>query len=120
MELGYSLLFYLKKPKNYTPGNIPVYMRFTVSGITNQCAIARTADPEEWCSKTNRERGKTETTKCLNFHLDDLQQKVRNVHAIMVKEGKPITAANLRDKFLGRDVPQKVPWLLEIFWLHNQ
>ncbi len=120
MELGYSLLFYLKKPKNYTSGNIPVYMRFTVCGIPKECATTRTANPEKWCSKTNREDGKTEATKSLNFHLDTLQQKVLDVHTLMVKEGKAVTAASLRDKFLGRDIPQKVPQLLEIFRLHNK
>ncbi|WP_419802806.1 Arm DNA-binding domain-containing protein [Mucilaginibacter sp.] len=120
MELGYSLLFYLKKPKNYTSGNIPVYMRFTVNGIPKECATTRTADPEKWCSKTNREGGKTESTKSLNYHLDDLQQKVHNAHALLVREGKHITAACLRDKFLGRDKPQKVLQLLEIFRLHNK
>jgi site-specific recombinase XerD len=120
MELSYSLLFYLKKPKNYTSGNIPVYMRFTVDGIPKECATTRTADPGKWCSKTNREDGKTETTKSLNFHLEDLQQKVHNAHAVLVKEGKNITAAGLRDKFLGRDIPQRIPQLLEIFRLHNK
>lgn len=120
MELSYSLLFYLKKPKKYISGNIPVYMRFTVGGISNECATTRTADPAKWCPKTNRKEGKTEFTKALNFHLDNLQQKVHEAHAMMVKEGKTITAARLRDKFLGRDIPQKIPQLLEIFRLHNK
>ena len=120
MELSYSLLFYLKKPKNYTSGNIPVYMRFTIGGIANECATTRTADPEKWCAKTNRESGKTESSKSLNYHLDDLQQKVHNAHALLVKEGKRITAAGLRDKFLGREIAKKAPQLLEIFCLHNK
>jgi site-specific recombinase XerD len=119
MELNYSLLFYLKKPKNYTNGPIPVYMRFTINGIPNECATTRTADPEKWCAKTGRETGKTEPSRSLNFHLDDLQQKVHNVHAQMVRDDDEITAAALRDKFLGRDKPQNLPQLLEIFRLHN-
>jgi site-specific recombinase XerD len=119
MELNYSLLFYLKKPKNYTNGPIPVYMRFTINGIPKECATTRTADPEKWCTKTGRETGKTEPSRSLNFHLDDLQQKVHNVHAQMVRDDDEITAASLRDKFLGRDKPQNVPQLLEIFRLHN-
>jgi hypothetical protein len=119
MELTYSLLFYLKKPKNYTSGEIPVYMRFTVDGSPKECATSRTADPKKWCTKTGREDGKTESTKSLNFHLDDLQQKVHNVHAQMIREEQCITSATLRDKFLGRDLPQKVPQLLDIFRLHN-
>ncbi|WP_259065005.1 site-specific integrase [Mucilaginibacter sp. X4EP1] len=119
MELNYSLLFYLKKPKNYTNGPIPVYMRFTINGIPKECATTRTADPEKWCAKTGRETGKTEPSRSLNFHMDDLQQKVHNVHAQMVRDDDEITAASLRDKFLGRDKPQNVPQLLEIFRLHN-
>jgi site-specific recombinase XerD len=120
MELNYSLLFYLKKPKNYATGNIPVYMRFTVNGIPKECATTRTADPAKWCSKTNRESRKNETSKSLNFHLDELQKKVDETHAQLVKGRKTITAEALRDKFLGRDRPQKVPQLLEIFRLHNK
>lgn len=116
----YSLLFYLKKPKNYTSGYIPVYMRFTVDGVQKECATTRTADPEKWCSKTSREDGKTEITRSLNAHLGDLQQKVHNVHAQMVKQDLPISAASLRDKFLGRDTPKRGPQLLEIFALHNK
>ena len=46
MELNYSLLFDLNKPKNYTSGPIPVCMRFTVDGIPKECATTRAADPE--------------------------------------------------------------------------
>ncbi|MDR3696945.1 MAG: Arm DNA-binding domain-containing protein, partial [Mucilaginibacter sp.] len=67
MELIYSLLFYLKKPKNYTNGPIPVYMRFTINGIPKECATTRTAHPEKWCTKTGRETGKNEPSRSLNF-----------------------------------------------------
>jgi hypothetical protein len=95
-------------------------MRFTVDGVPKECATTRAADPEKWCSKFGRENGKTESSKSLNFHLDDLQQKVHNVHAQMVRDDDEITAKALRDKFLGRDKPQKVPRLLDIFRLHNK
>lgn len=38
----------------------------------------------------------------------------------LVKDRKPITAEALRDRFLGRDVSQKSPQLLDIFQLHNK
>jgi hypothetical protein len=119
MALNYSLLFYLKKPKNYTGGNIPVYMRFTVEGVQKECATTRTADPERWCSRSSRENGKTEVTKSLNFHLDDLVKKVDEAHAQLVKDRKKVTAENLRDKFLGRDLGEKQPKILAIFLKHN-
>ncbi|SER00528.1 hypothetical protein [Pedobacter rhizosphaerae] len=32
MKTKFSLLFYLKKQKNYVSGNVPKYMRITVEG----------------------------------------------------------------------------------------
>jgi len=32
MKTNFSLLFYLKKQKNYVSGNVPIYMRITVAG----------------------------------------------------------------------------------------
>lgn len=75
--------------------------------------------PGKVVAKTGRETGKTEPSRSLNFHLDDLQQKVHNVHAQMVRDDDEITAAALRDKFLGRDKSRNSPQLLEFFRLHN-
>jgi hypothetical protein len=68
----------------------------------------------------SREDGKNEITKSLNYHLDDLAKKVDEAHSQLVKDRKPLTAEALRSKFLGRDFPQKIPQLLEIFRLHNK
>ncbi|WP_316820494.1 hypothetical protein [Pedobacter gandavensis] len=38
MKSNFSLLFYLKKQKNYVSGNVPIYMRITVEG--NRAEIA--------------------------------------------------------------------------------
>ncbi|WP_325386321.1 hypothetical protein, partial [Mucilaginibacter sp.] len=32
MKTNFSLLFYLKKPKNYQAGLVPIYLRITVNG----------------------------------------------------------------------------------------
>jgi hypothetical protein len=36
LEKSFSLLFYLKKPKNYVSGNMPIYMRITVDEIPKE------------------------------------------------------------------------------------
>lgn len=41
MPATYSLLFYLKKPKNYVSGPKPIYMRITVSGIPKEISTGR-------------------------------------------------------------------------------
>ena len=41
MELNHSLLFYVKKRKNYTNSPIPASMRFTINGLSKECATTR-------------------------------------------------------------------------------
>ncbi|MDF2516655.1 MAG: recombinase [Sphingobacterium sp.] len=57
MSINYSLLFYLKKPKNYVSGPKPIYMRITVDGIPKEVSTGRECDPSKWNSEANRARG---------------------------------------------------------------
>ncbi len=41
MKTNFSLLFYLKKPKNYENGPVPVYMRITVDGKRSEVTTNR-------------------------------------------------------------------------------
>ena len=114
METNYSLLFYLKKPKNYTTGPIPIYMRITVNAPGREVSTGRECEPERWCSKSNRESGTKENTKLLNTYLGELAKKVEEAHTWLIKERKEITSSTLKDKFLGKE--EKKPMLMELFW----
>jgi hypothetical protein len=54
MKSTFSLLFYLKKPKNYVSGEMPIYMRITVDGAPKQLSTGKIGDPKEWNTKTCR------------------------------------------------------------------
>ncbi|WP_293931821.1 Arm DNA-binding domain-containing protein [Sphingobacterium sp. UBA6645] len=54
MSTNYSLLFYLKKPKNYVSGPKPIYMRITVEGIPKEVSTGKDCDPCKWNSRGNR------------------------------------------------------------------
>jgi len=45
MKTNFSLLFYLKKQKNYVSGNVPIYMRITVEGNRVEMATLRDGTP---------------------------------------------------------------------------
>ncbi|VTR36704.1 Uncharacterised protein [Sphingobacterium thalpophilum] len=57
MSTNYSLLFYLKKPKNYVSGPKAIYMRITLDGIPKEVSTGRECDPSKWNSKANRAKG---------------------------------------------------------------
>lgn len=44
---NFSLLFYLKKPKNYLRGDVPIYMRITVNGQVKELTTSRKCVPGE-------------------------------------------------------------------------
>jgi len=58
MSTNYSLLFYLKKPKNYVSGAKSTYMRITVAGEPKEVSTGRECDPARWNAKANRAKGK--------------------------------------------------------------
>ena len=49
---NFSLLFFLKKPKNYVSGNMPIYMRITVNGQVKELTSSRKCDPVLWDQKS--------------------------------------------------------------------
>ena len=116
MITNYTLLFYLKKPKKYESGPMPIYMRITVEGKSAELTISRKSSPDRWCSKSHRENGTKDSTKGLNSYLDDLQRRLVEVHLQLIDERKKITALSLKNKFLDRR--DKTHFLIEIFKAH--
>lgn len=118
MSTNYSLLFYLKKPKNYVSGPVPIYMRITVDGIPKEVSIGRSVDPSRWRPKANRAAGTKEESRTLNSYLETLVRNMENVHTALVKENATITAESLKMRFLGQNT--KRHYLIEIYLDHNR
>ena len=117
MITNYTLLFYLKKPKNYESVPMPIYMRITVEGLPKETTVSRKCLPERWCSKSHREKGTKDSTKGLNSYLDELERQLENAHLKLISERKKITALSLKNKFLNRG--NKDRYLIEQFKVHN-
>ena len=76
MQNSFSILFYLKKPKVYSSGPVPIYLRITVNGKRSEISISREINPDKWNSEAGRVIGNNENTKALNVYLDTLKNKV--------------------------------------------
>lgn len=66
MSKRLSILFYLKKQKNFTKGAQPIYMRITVDSKRTEISTKRDCEPEKWSSGAGRAKGTKEDTKTLN------------------------------------------------------
>lgn len=117
LEKSFSLLFYLKKPKNYLNGAMPVYMRITVDGIPKEISTGRQCDLIRWNINAGRCNGTKEDAKSLNAYLDILQTKVYEVRRRLLEKNETITAERLRNTLKGTDGSARM--IMKIFQQHN-
>ncbi|HTK21036.1 MAG TPA: site-specific integrase [Mucilaginibacter sp.] len=118
MKTNFSLLFYLKKQKNYKTGPAAIYMRITVNGKRSENSTGRECEPSRWNAHAGRANGTKEVTRALNAYLDNLQKKVYEAHSQLTEADEMITAESIRNKFLGKSEQPRS--LIEIFKDHNQ
>lgn len=114
----FTLLFYLKKPKNYLEGKMPIYMRFTIDRQRIELATKRDCEPDKWNASSGRKVGQKEDVRALNAFLDSLQTKVYEAQRSLVNNGRPVTASSIKDILTG--VADKPRMILEIFKEHNE
>ena len=118
MKTNFSLLFYLKKQKNYISGNAPIYMRITVQGKRAEIATSRDCEPSRWNARAGRVIGSKEDVKMLNVYLDQLQNSVYLAHQAVVNSGLFITAEAIKNKYLGK--ADSIHTLMEAIKDHNE
>ena len=117
LEKSFSLLFYLKKPKNYLKGPMPIYVRITVDGIPKEICTSRQCDPDRWNANAGRVNGTKEDVKLLNAYLDTLQTKVYEVRRQVLEKNETLTAKLLKNTLKG--ISEKSKTVIEIFQDHN-
>ncbi|MGI8635781.1 MAG: Arm DNA-binding domain-containing protein [Segetibacter sp.] len=118
LEESFGLLFYLKKPKNYLKGTLPIYLRITVNGLTKALSLNRGWEKTRWNSYALRPVGTKEDAKELAMYLDSLQVRVYQAKRQILEDGEQITAGGLMDLVSGKY--QRGKMLLKIFLEHNE
>lgn len=117
MRTTLSLLFSLRKPKNYQSGEMPIYLRITVDGQRTELAVSRKCDPERWDAVTGRAIGSKADSRTLNAYLDDVQFKIYELQRRMSDADELITAETVKNRFVGK--AEKARTLLAVFEDHN-
>ena len=96
MKTNFSMLFYVKKQKNYTSGQAPIYLRITVNGKRSEITTNRECDPEKWNKKSRGAIGTREEIKSSNVFLNNLQTKAYEAHRYPSENEKSVTAETLK------------------------
>ncbi len=118
MSKTFRILFYLKKPKGYTEGNLPIYLRLTIDGERVEMFTQRNCDPQKWNAEAGRVNGNKEEVRQLNNYLELLQAKIFEAQRELLGAGFDITATNIRNKIQGKEEKQKT--ILEVYQYHNK
>ncbi len=118
MNTTFSLLFYLKKPKTYETGPVPIYLRITVNSQRAEASTGRECLPDKWIPSAGRASGNKEEAKALNIYLDTIQSKIYEAHRQLLNSGDLITAETLKNKYIGKG--EKPRSLVKIFENHNK
>ncbi len=118
MSKRIRIIFYLKKPRNYTAGPVPIYLRITIAGKRAEISTSRECDPWRWNASAGRATGTREAVLSLNAYLETLQQKVYEAHRQLLEQGKEATANQVKAAYLGKQ--DKTCTLLEALEEHNQ
>jgi len=113
LEKSFGLLFFMRKPKNYKNGLLPIYLKITVDGQPKELSAKRKWDPAKWNTAAGRVLGTKEESKEVNYYLDSLEFKVYEAKKKLIECNKAITAAAIKNVLLGCDESQKM--LLELF-----
>lgn len=118
MKRHVRIIFYLKKPRNYYTGPVPIYLRITVAGKRAEISTGRECEPRRWSPAAGRSTGNKEAVLSLNSYLDTLQAKVHEAHHQLLDAGEPVSSERIKAKYLGKQ--EKERKLLEEMQEHNR
>lgn len=117
MRSTFKVLFYLKKGSEKPNGNLPLMCRLTVDGEIKQFSCKMEVPLRLWDVKNNRASGKSIEAQKINIAVDKIRVEVNRRYQELMQADGYVTAAKLKDAYLGIGVKQET--LLKLFDQHN-
>ena len=117
MRSTFKVLFYVKKGSAKPNGNLPLMCRLTVDGEIKQFSCKLDVPPRLWDVKNSRASGKSIEAQRINHTVDKIRVDVNRRYQELMQTDGYVTAAKLKDTYLGIGVKQET--LLKLFEQHN-
>lgn len=119
MNATISVLFFARKSKSNSQGEVPIYMRITINGERYDLGTKRFVTLENWLPEAGRVKGSSETAKSINSFLDSLRAKAYDHQKQILLQGKQLTMEEFKTRWQGVSV-ERPRMLMEIFTQHNE
>jgi len=98
-----STLFYIKRKKLLKDGTAPIFVRITVNRVSNEFAVGKSINPQQWITVKGRVKNNTLLNKQLNSFLDQVEYQLQEIEFNLQRDGKQVTAKEISKKFKGED-----------------
>lgn len=112
-----KVLFYVKKGSENRDGNLPLMCCLTVDGEIKRFSCKMDVPLRLWDVETGRASGKSVETQKINLVVDKIRVEVNRYYQELMQTDGYITAAKLKDAYLGVGVKQGT--LPKLFEQHN-
>ena len=119
MSSSFGLCFFIRKSKEKEADEFTVFIRITVNGTRCEISTQRKFKNLKWNAGAGRLAGKGELIKEYNAYLDTLQQKIFEAKRQLIEKGEMVTAAKIKNIYVGRPEEKEQHLLLKIFLYHN-
>jgi site-specific recombinase XerD len=117
MKAKTTLHFYAKTTKANGNGLLPIYVRLTVDGKRFEYSTKKFINQTKWSTESSRMKGNSEEARSINGLLDFTRNRINEIQFELLKEGKPVTIEEFKNKIQGTSERQR--FLIPIFQDHN-
>ena len=118
MRSTFRVLFFLKRDKQKSNGEIPIFCRVTIDKEEARFGIKKDVNPKIWDVKAGRAVGRTSEVVEINSIVDKVKSALFNVYNELLLSEVNVTAEKVKNHFLGGATQDHT--LLKQFLRHNE
>ena len=98
-----TINFIVKKARQKTNGEIPVYVRFTLHSKRVELSTGIYCHPDKWDEVGQQFRGRNETARILNNRLDKIQDEIQDHYNQLRSTGEDFNVITIKNKLRNID-----------------
>lgn len=113
----FRILFFIKKHRINTKGEVPVYIRITSQGTQTELSLNRIINLKQWGN--NCAVGSSAKCREINNYLTSTQSTIYEHYKYLRETGKDFSAKSIKNAYLGVE-EDKGKKILELYEEHNE
>ena len=103
-----TINFLLKKARLKPNGEIPIYVRITLSSKRVELSTGIFTLPEKWDESGQQIKGRTENAQVINNRLDKIQSEIQDHYNQLKSSGEEFNVLSIKNKLLNIDESKNI------------